>query len=129
MANVRDLSCAALQVRPGFLHSLTSESPVGQSLSVAIAGCGSTSFGSCVSTKEKNGRLSGRVLELAAKNFEANAAALGPELSTHLAQLRWGSTRDELEEAGVRPPYDAIIGADLVSPAKRDVMNRRLDGM
>ncbi|GAQ90474.1 hypothetical protein KFL_006440010 [Klebsormidium nitens] len=54
-----------------------------------------------------------RVLELAAKNFEANEAAFGSDLSTYLAQLRWGSSRDELEEAGIRPTYDVIVGADL----------------
>lgn len=62
------------------------------------------------------------MLELAAKNFQANEAAFGSELSTHLAQLRWGSSEDELEEAGIRPPYDVIVGADLVSIARRDVM-------
>jgi hypothetical protein len=54
------------------------------------------------------------VLELAAKNFEANEGAFKPDLSTKLVQLRWGSNRDELDEAGIRPPYDAIFGADLV---------------
>lgn len=54
------------------------------------------------------------MLELAAKNFEANEGAFTPELSTKLVQLRWGSSRDELDEVGIRPPYDAIFGADLV---------------